>query len=155
MSSTHNVFISHRHEDDELIKSLKNLLRGKGVEIRNASVTSDTPNEAYNPDYIKSRILYPRIRWAGKVIVLITTETKNHEWVDWEIEYANRLDKPIIGVWAHGEAGCELPKPLERHADAVIGWNGDRIIRALEGERLFENPDGSQRGPQPIDRIGC
>ena len=155
MSSTHNVFISHRHEDDALVAGFKELMKGKGVDIRDASITSDRPNRAKSPDHIKSRILAPGVRWAGKVVVIITPDTKNHPWVDWEIEYAAKLDKQIIGVWAPGSAGCDLPEPLEKYADAVVGWNSDRILSALEGERNFENSDGSRRAPQPVNRIGC
>ncbi len=155
MSDTHNVFISHRHEDDALVGQFKKLLDGKDVEIRDASITSDSPNEAKNPDYIKSEILAPGIRWAGKIVVLITPDTKNHDWVDWEIEYANKLDKQIIGVWAPGSAGCDVPEPLEKYADAIVGWDSRRILDALDGSRTFEDSTGAPRPPQPVNRIGC
>ena len=155
MSEAHNVFISHRHEDDDLVAGFKDLLDGKGVQIRDASITSDNPNEASNPDYIKTEILAPGIQWAGKIVVIITPDTKNHDWVDWEIEYANKLDKQIIGVWAPGSAGCEVPEPLEKYADAIVGWNSNRILDALDGARTFEDPRGAPRPPQPVNRIGC
>ena len=77
MSEAHNVFVAHRHEDDAKIAALKNLLEGKGVEMRSSSITSNRPNNARNDDYIKQGILRPKIEWAGKVIVLITPDTKN------------------------------------------------------------------------------
>ena len=155
MSGMRNVFISHRHEDDVLVQAFKGLIQGRGVEIRDSSITSDRPNRAHNVDYIKREIIAPKIRWAGTVIVLLTADTKNHEWVDWEIEYANKHNKPIIGVWAYGSAGCELPESLEKYADAVVGWNKDRIIRALDGERRFEDSYGIARGPQSLKRHPC
>ena len=155
MSETHNLFISHRHEDDALVSGLKSLLRDKGVTIRDASITSDDPNRARNPDYIKTRILAPGIKWAGTLVVLITPDTKNHDWVDWEIEYANKNDKRIIGVWVPGSAGCEVPEPLEKYADAIVGWNSERILKAINGSRSFEGSDGRPRPPQPVKRIGC
>lgn len=155
MPETHNVFVAHRHEDDAKIEALKNLLRANDVEIRSSSITSDRPNDAHNDDYIKRGILRPAIEWAGKVIVLITPDTRNHDWVDWEATYASRRDKLVIGVWAHGSAGCAVPDALERHGDAVVGWNADRIIRALNGERIWDDPDGGPRGPQYVSRIGC
>lgn len=155
MSETHNVFISHRHEDDAIVGSLKDFIRGERVEIRDSSITSDKPNKARNTDYIKAEILAPRIRWAGTMVVLLTPETKNHDWVDWEIEYAHKLNKRIIGVWAYGSAGCELPESLEKYADAVVGWNKDRIVRALKGETSFEDSYGKIRDPQPLKRHPC
>lgn len=155
MGEIHNVFVSHRHEDDDLITKFKELLKGKDVEIRDSSITSDNPNQAKNPDYIKQNILVPGIKWAGKLVVLITPDTKNHDWVGWEIEYANKRNKPIIGVWAHGSAGCELPEALEKYADAVVSWNAEQILQALNGARDWKNSDGTSRPPQPIKRLAC
>ncbi len=155
MSETHNLFISHRHEDDELVAGFKSLLAGKGVTIRDASVTSDRPNRAQNADYIKTQILAPGINWAGTIVVLITPDTKNHEWVTWEIDYANKKNKPIVGVWAPGSAGCEVPESLERYAESTVGWDSARILQAINGSRIFEDSYGRPRGPQSIARLGC
>ena len=155
MGNQHNVFISHRHEDDSLITNLKDMLSKRGCEVRDSSVTSQTPNNAKAEDYIKS-ILADRIRWAGKIIVIVSPQTKNHDWVDWEIEYANKHpDKRIIGVWAPGAEQCDLPEPLKRHADAVVGWNADQIVAALEGQDNWQQADGSPVPELSIARIGC
>ena len=69
MSDQHNIFISHRHEDDALVGDLKKMLAGSGAEIRDSSITSETPNNAKSPDYIR-QILADQIRWAGKIIVV-------------------------------------------------------------------------------------
>jgi hypothetical protein len=152
---SHNVFISHRHEDDHLLAGLKELLSARGCDIRDSSVNSSTPNNAKAEDYIKS-ILADRIRWAGKVIVIISPDTKNHEWVDWEIEYANRFpDKRIIGVWAPGTAQGDMPDPLADYADAVVSWDANAITDALNGKNNWENPEGSAGPEQIISRIGC
>ena len=84
-----NVFISHVHEDDSEVKGLKELLSGKGYDIKDSSIVSAKPNEAGNPDYIKTGILAPGINWAGAVVVLISPNTHKSEWVNWEIEYAH------------------------------------------------------------------
>src|SRR5215470_6892538 len=97
-----NVFISHVHEDDAVLQDLKDMLSRQGHEIRDSSIDSSKPNEAQNPDYIKSDILAPRIQWAGAVIVLISPDTHTSEWVDWEIEYAAKEDKRIVGVFIRG-----------------------------------------------------
>lgn len=155
MADQHNIFISHRHEDDALVGQLKDLLSKKGAEVRDSSVTSDNPNNATSEAYIK-QILADRIKWAGKVIVLISPDTKNHDWVSWEIEYANRHpDKRIIGVWAPGAAGADMPAELDEYADAVVGWNGEDIINALNGKDNWQGPDGSTVPPRSIKRLAC
>jgi hypothetical protein len=156
VSETHNVFVSHRHEDDAKIVDFKDLLKGQNVEVRDSSIGSTNPNNAKDPDYIKTQILAPRIQWAGKIVVIVTPDTLNHRWVDWEVEYANKLGgKQIIGVWAPGSNECDLPRALERHADVVVPWNSTKIIAALNGEAQWEMPDGTPRGLQPTSRIGC
>ncbi len=156
MSDTHNVFVSHRHEDDAKVGDFKDLLKDGDVAIRDSSITSANPNQAKDPDYIKS-LLAPRIQWAGKIVVIVTPDTKNHDWVNWEVEYANKLpgDKRIIGVWAPGAEDCDLPEALERHADAVVPWDAAKIVDAFDGKDNWEHPDGTPRSSQPTSRIGC
>lgn len=156
MSNKKNVFISHIHEDDTGLSDLKALLRSNGLEIRDSSINSDRPNNAKSPDYIKSQILAPAISWAGTLLVYITPETKNSDWVNWEIERAAKENKTIVGVWERGCNGCDVPEALDRLGDALVGWNAQKIIDAINGEISgFENPEGTPRGPRPIIRHPC
>ena len=151
-----NIFISHIHEDDEGINRIKSLLGQHGMTVRNGSVTSDRPNSAEAEDYIKYGILAPRINWAGVLAVYVSPDTQHSWWVDWEIEYAQKQGKPIVGIWAYGERDCELPKALKEYADAVVGWNGESIIDAINGESdKWYKPDGSAQGYTTIKRHSC
>jgi hypothetical protein len=151
-----NVFISHVHEDDAGLQKLKDLLGTKGMVIRDASIHAGKENNAKSPEYIKSQILAPQIDWAGVFIVYVTPQTKSSEWVNWEIEYAAKLGKRIVGVWGHGDANCEVPDALRQYADSVVGWNGDKIIDAIEGKTSeWQNQDGSSAAARPIKRYGC
>ena len=151
-----NVFISHVHEDDDGLGNLKDLLASKGMSIRDASIHSGKENNATSADYIKSQVLAPQIDWAGTFIVYVTPKTKGSEWVDWEIEYAAKQGKRIVGVWGHGDNNCEVPDALKEYADSVVGWNADRIIDAINGKNnSWENSDGSQCAPRPITRYSC
>jgi hypothetical protein len=156
MADKKNVFISHIHEDDAGLADLKNLLSKNGMDVRDASINSSNPNEAKSEDYIKSGILAPRINWASTLIVYITPETCNSEWVSWEIEYAAKCEKRIVGVWAHGCNECEIPDALAENADAVVGWHGSSIVDAVNGNcDVWEKPDGSQSDPVSITRHRC
>lgn len=150
-----NVFISHIHEDDAGLKDLKSLLAKNGMTIRDYSINSDNPNNAHSEQYIKSEILAPRIRDAGAMIVYITPDTKNSEYVNWEIEYAQKIGKRIIGVWEHGAKGCDVPEALEEFADAIVGWHGNSIIDAINGKDGLEQADGSPWAARPIARAEC
>ena len=151
-----NVFISHVHEDDAGLGKLKELLKTKGLDIRDASIHAGKENDAKSPDYIRSEILAPQINWAGVFVVYVTPKTKDSNWVNWEIEYAQKQGKRIVGVWGYGDNKCELPDALKDYADAMVGWYGDSIVDAITGKASnWENPDGSQRAPRSIKRYSC
>ena len=151
-----NVFISHKHEDDDGLQELKRLVREHGMTWRDYSITADNPNNAHNEDYIKWQILAPRIRQASCLVVYISEKTRNSEWVNWEIEYAQRLGKRIVGVWARGDRDCDLPEALEDYWDALVGWNGENIIAAISGTSdESQQEDGSETEYRPIERYAC
>lgn len=151
-----NIFISHIHEDDHRLEPLKGLLSASGMDVKDGSINSDKPNNANDKDYIKYQILAPRIQWASVLVVLITPDTKLSEYVQWEIEYAASIGKRIVGVWDHGEAECDMPEVLDRYADAVVGWQGDRVKDAIEGKiNNRERPDGSAVPPRETKRYSC
>ena len=138
-----NVFISHHSADEEHISKLKSLLSKRGYNLKNSSVDSSRWNRAKNEDYIK-RLLSMRINWAGTCIVLISDTTHTRDWVNWEIKKANEKGKTIVGIHCHGHAGCEVPENLKTFGDAIVNWNPDKIIDAINGQYCeFEKPDGS------------
>lgn len=155
-NSVNNVFISHIHEDDADVTALKELVSKNGGEFRDSSVNSSNPNEANNPEYIKSQILAPRIQWAGTVVVLISPGTHESEWVDWEIAYAQKLGKRIVGVWAHGSKDSDLPAGLDDYADAIVGWQSDVIIDAINAKSdAWQGPSGEARSERKIVHYSC
>lgn len=159
MADTKNVFISHVHEDDDLVPRLKDLIANAGMEVRDGSITSDKPNEAQDEEYIKREILEPRIQWASTLAVLITHETAQSWWVNWEIGRAVELGKNVIGVYAQGATDADIPEELQKCGDAaIVGWQGDRVVDAINGTiRDWDRPDSeSPREPEwSIKRYSC
>ena len=153
---TRNVFISHIHEDDEGLGKLKGLLKDNGMAVRDYSITADNPNNAHSEDYIKSEILAPRIQQSSTLVVYISPETRESDWVNWEIEYAQKQDKRIVGVWEYGEKDCKVPDALDKYADAIVGWTGNSIIDAINGKiNGWEGSDGTPVAPRGIKRYSC
>jgi hypothetical protein len=151
-----NVFISHINEDDAELSKLKSLLSTGGCEVRDSSIDSTKPNKAESTDYIKSQILRPRIQWAGTLLVLISPQTHDSEWVNWEIECAAHLGKRIVGVWAQGARDSDVPAALDDYADAVVGWNAASIIDAIDGgTNSWATSSGALRTPRPIKTYDC
>jgi hypothetical protein len=151
-----NVFISHVHEDDDGLAALKKLIEKGGLTVRDSSINSSNPNDAKDADYIKSQVLAPQIQWASTLLVYITPTTKDSEWVNWEIEYAEKAGKRIVGIYAHGANDCDVPEALEKYADDVRGWQSDGIVDAILGKtNEWQEPSGELRKPRPIRRHGC
>ncbi len=155
MKDRKNVFISHVHEDDQRLPALKELLAKHGLEMRDSSITSEKPNQANNEKYIKYNILAPRIDWAGVMVVLVTPNTRESEWVSWEIEYAKKTDTRIVGVLDWGESDADLPEALKDYADAIVTWQGEKVVDAINGENIFCKSDGTPRDLADLPRHNC
>ena len=152
-----NVFISHIHEDDAGLKDFTTLLGGNNLLVRNYSITADKENNAKSEEYIKYQILAPRIDACSTLVVYLTRDTKDSAWVDWEIEYAYKKEKTIVGVYERGSNGCELPDALKRYADAIVGWDSRNIMDAINGKyKGICNVDGfPMNTPLTIKRHPC
>lgn len=153
---TKNVFISHYNRDEEHIQKLKTLLKKNGYKLRNSSIDGTKPNDAKNPDYIRT-LLRDGIRWAGTTIILIGPKTHTRDWVDWEIETSFKQGNRIVGVFINGSSDSDVPDNFEKYGDALVGWISEKIIDGIEGRiDNWEKPDGSTReGRWSPYRITC
>jgi len=162
MSTSKNVFISHHHKDDAAVTSFTDLLAGKDYTIRNSSIrvkksNTDRLEKKMVRDETIKRLLKMKMTWAGTVVVLIGSDTHSREWVNWEIEEANRQGKRILGVFMQGAKDSDIPENLEKYGDGLVGWNSDKIIAGLEGEDVgWCDSAGQSRIPaHNVKRIGC
>lgn len=150
-----NVFVSHHHKDDSSVDGLTAMVAGKGYQFRNSSIRVKPENKVrIEKDRVSEhtikRLLRMKMRWASQVIVIIGKETHSRKWVNWEIEVANQLGKPIVGIYENGlKDQVAIPENLEKYGTATVGWRSESIIGALNGSSQFQNPDGT-----PASRIG-
>jgi hypothetical protein len=146
-----HVFISHHHADNDKVDQLTDLLTRAGSDVRNSSVRMKPANqrrmdEGRVKDETIRRLLRMKISWASTVLVLIGTDTHTRPWVDWEITQAAKQGKRIVGVYAQGGTDAEKPVALERYGSAIVAWNTDNIVDAIEGKsNQFQNSDGTVR----------
>lgn len=156
-----NIFISHHHKDDASVDGLTTLLKGKEYDIRNSSIRVRPENKdrieknQINENVLK-RLLRMKMRWASQLVVIIGKETHQRYWVNWEIEAAHQLGKPIVGVYEIGlKDKVEIPENLKKYATSLVGWRSDSIIRAIEGDSIFEKPDGEAFSGRQGGNIVC
>lgn len=153
-SKRKHLFISHHHKDDEYVSDLTNLLNGRGYDIRNSSIRVKPKNQERLdkneiPKNVLERLLRIKISWASTVVVLVGKETHERPWVDWEIEQANKQGKRIVGIYIRGGTEADLPANFEKYGSALVNWNSEKILAALDGENNFTNPEGDPRPATP------
>lgn len=160
-SKRRHVFISHHHQDDAEVDKLTELLSRSGYDIRNSSIRAKAANQRRLDKGLVSnetirRLLRMKISWAGTVVVLIGKYTHTRPWVDWEIEEANKQGKRIVGVWAQGGQEADLPENLKKYGSAVVGWQTNRVLDAIDGKiNNWYRPDGDEFPRRSIARIAC
>ncbi|MEG0938972.1 MAG: TIR domain-containing protein [Comamonas sp.] len=153
MTKRRHVFISHHHADDRKVSGLTGMLSRAGYDIRNSSIRAKPANqrrldEGRISDKVIARLLRMKMSWATTVVVLIGRETHTRPWVDWEINKAHTLGKRIVGVYERGGTENDLPEPFKKYGDALVAWNSDSVMDAIDGKSdPFQNPDGTPRQP--------
>jgi hypothetical protein len=149
-NSRKHLFISHHHKDDGEVTKFTDLIAGKGYDVRNSSIRVKPENQRrldqnrVSEETIR-RLLRIKISWASTVVVLIGKETASRPWVNWEIEQANKQGKRIVGVFARGGTEADIPKSFEDYGSALVNWNSDSILDALDGANNFTTPTGTSR----------
>ncbi len=73
--------------------------------------------------------LRDQIRPADVMLVLAGMYTAHSGWMDWEMEFARRIGKSIIGIKPWGNV--QLPAIVQRNADEIVGWNTESIVGAI------------------------
>ena len=150
MKGQQNILISHMGEDEDGIGKLKELAARHGLTVRDSSIGAEGANRAGDRDYVVNNVIRPCIDWCSTLVVYITRRTKDSAWIDDEVRQAANGGKRIVGVWADGHVGCELPDSLAGTAETVVAQRGKRVIDALSqgftgAEETGERPQSQQQ----------
>lgn len=137
-----NLFFSYYFRDRDAYDRIVQILEERGYFVfKNYSI--DEENEAQSEEYIKS-LIRPKINRSSVIIVLIGPGTYTRRWVNWEIDYAARKDKRIVGVYLWGHTDARLPRRLRELYDggyvelALVKWNTESIVRVIRGENVWQ-----------------
>jgi hypothetical protein len=91
---SYRVYISYSAKDSELTKDLARRLREASVESYSVSDAADT-SEAASKVRLAIRML---MQSSDEVVVLLTDNSANSDWVKYEIGVADSLDKRLTPV---------------------------------------------------------
>ena len=140
-----NLFFSYYYKNSTEYDRLIEMLEDRGYfDYSNSSL--DEESKAENEDYIKTKIR-SKINWAGTIVVLIGSGTYTRKYVNYEIEYARKKEKRIVGVYLRGKSQSKLPAELRKaHNEdyddlALVRWNSDSIVNAIRGTNSWDEGD--------------
>lgn len=75
-----------------------------------------------------------QMRLAQVVLVIAGMYVAYSEWIDFEIAYAVRTGKPIVGIRPWDSE--VIPRAVSQNANIMVGWNTDSIVNAIRNYAL-------------------
>jgi hypothetical protein len=81
--------------------------------------------------------LHNQMRPAHAFLILSAMYVAHSDWIQYEINFARRIGRPIIGIKPWGNVA--LPVAVQDGADELVGWNSNSIVDAIRRHALPEN----------------
>ena len=130
----YHILISHSWDYNSHYEKIKSWLdEAKYFRWTNYSVPLSKPLDVNTKNELKEKIKN-RIASCSCVIILSGMYVSYSEWIDYEIDTAVKLGKPIIGIKPWGQE--RIPKKVQDNADVLIGWNADSVVSAVRNYAL-------------------
>ncbi len=123
---TYSVFICHDWEYSSDYHRVCEFLGAPNFAWRNLSVPEHDP---LADDKTLEYELRNQVRPANIMLVLAGMYTARSRWMDWEMAFARRIGKPIIGVRPWGSQ--RIPVAVQKNATEIVGWNTNSIVSAI------------------------
>ncbi|NJD54960.1 MAG: TIR domain-containing protein [Nitrospirae bacterium] len=123
----YRIFISHAWDyNEEYYRLERMLLEHPNFDVRNYSVPKHDPLDT--SAQLKKKLL-DQMNPVQVVLVLGGMYAAHSAWIQFEINEAKRLQKPIIGVrpWAQ----VRIPQAVQEAANVMHGWNAGPIVASI------------------------
>jgi hypothetical protein len=130
------IFISFIIEDENAVKGLRLLAKNPGysdLEFYDESVR--VPINSVNAPYIMVKIR-EKIRRCGVILCLISDATHTSSWVNWELETAIKMEKPIVAMAVKGVDRATLPAPIRNKGVSFYPWDPSSLRTYLDNAVL-------------------
>lgn len=131
----YNIFISHAWQYGDEYNQLVNLLdSAKNFLYYNYSAPKEKPLHNLDTTDVKTKAqikdaIDRKISPVGCVLVISGMYASYREWMQYEIDKAIEMEKPIIGIKPWGQQ--KIPSAVSDVADIMVGWNTDSIVSAI------------------------
>ena len=123
---TEKIFVSYAHQDRKYLKGLEQQLRKHGI-VSGGDVVLIDPHEIQPGENIREA-LRNQIRSATKVVIIVSKNSADSEWVNYEAGMASALEKPIVIIGGKGSGKTVFAKALgnvqsieSEEADLLLG----------------------------------
>ncbi len=137
--SEHNpikVFVSHMFEADvdylRVFEYLESVDRFYYMNVSDPETMPDGGAEG-----IKAA-LRDQIAQCEAVILLASLHATNRDWVEFQLNAAKALNKPIVLMQSFGQTTM-MPGDLATKADEVVAWNERELVDAIKRQARHED----------------
>lgn len=125
----YRIFISHAWKyNDDYYRLAKRLKETPNFLCANYSVPKHDPVDANNNPKLREE-LREQIRPVEVVVILGGMYVSFSNWIQFEIDYARELTKPILGIKPWGAQ--KMPQAVQDAADEIVGWNTPTIVNGI------------------------
>lgn len=130
----YHIMISHSWDYTADYETIKGWLDdAKNFTWTNYSVPLSKPLETKSKKELREK-LYARISLCSSIIILSGMYVSYSEWIDYEIDTALKLGKPIIGIKPRGQE--RIPIKVSSNADVMVGWTSASVVQAVRDYSL-------------------
>lgn len=125
----YRLFISHAWSyGDDYDTIVKFLDAASNFDYRNYSVPEADAFERARKSVLEEK-LRGQIRPTQSSIILAGMYVAHSDWIQFEIDFAKSLGKPILGIKPWGSE--RVPTAVQNAADKIVGWNTSSIVSAI------------------------
>ncbi|WP_237479233.1 TIR domain-containing protein [Lichenibacterium dinghuense] len=131
MPYLHNyrLFISHAWKySDRYLRATRFLNEASNFQWTNYSVPEDKAFEGMNSAQLGEQ-MQRQIRPVQCVIIVSGMYVNHSDWIQYEMDYAKTVGKPILGIRRWGEK--RTPQIVIDTADEMVAWNSSSIVSAI------------------------
>ena len=129
MAKTYTIFISHSWDHVDDLMNLRNLLIQRGYfNVEFNETPPHDPINSSNSTYVK-QVIKRNIQDSDVVIGLAGIYASYSEWMEWELDTAKSLGKPILGVVPRGQE--RISQMVGSRSNKDVRWNTESIVEAI------------------------
>lgn len=130
--TTRRVFISYEGSDRKKAKGFRLLRWNKNVDVEFQDRHLLDPVDSTNDQYIR-QCIRDEIKGTSTTVVLVGENTKDSDWVDYEIERSLKDGNGLVAIKVDDSISDEdVPDKLKENGAEIVDWDPDEFGDAIE-----------------------